>query len=297
MRLETLVMGIITAMSSPSSISVTRLIESYAVLLLDAYGVLLDKSGPLPGATEFIKNLNSSSTHYLVLTNSASRLPETMASDFSASGLDIPKERILTSGMLLRPYFEAHHLIDSRCVVLGTDDSIRYTTLAGGEVVPLNRHSDAEVVIVADQKGFPCMQSMNHTLSLILRRLDVEKPMHLILCNPDLIYPVATHRYGFTAGGLTAMFEAVLAQRYPNKLKSFARLGKPFSPIFEEARRRGGSDDMVMIGDQLATDILGANRFGIDSVLVESGLTLPGAHNNALASPTWALKSLDWYEN
>lgn len=279
-------------MSSLPSISVTQLVDSYSVLLLDAYGVLLDKSGPLPGAPEFIQWLNRASKQYLILTNSASRLPETLASDFCGAGLDIPPERILTSGMLLNYYFKKHRLNGGRCVVLGTADSMRYATLAGGEVVSLDQHSDAEVVIVADQNGFPCIESMNHVLSLILRRLDAEKSTHLVLCNPDLFYPVNKQCYGFTAGGLAAMFEAVLAQRYQNIPGTFERLGKPFSPIFEEARRRMGRDDMVMIGDQLATDIQGANRFGIDSVLVETGLSLPNVKYDELASPTWTLKSL-----
>lgn len=70
------------------------------------------------------------------------------------------------------------------------------------------------------------------------------------------------------------------------------RLGKPFSPIFEEAKRRNGCDDMVMDADQLASGILGTNRFGIDSVLVETGLTENTVKNNGPASPTWILKDL-----
>jgi HAD superfamily hydrolase (TIGR01450 family) len=279
-------------MSLPATISTAQLIASYSVLLLDAYGVLLDKSGPLPGAKRFIEQLNHSTTRYLILTNSASRLPETMASEFADHGFDIPAERILTSGMLLRPYFARHHLVGNRCVVLGTDDSICYTNLAGGKVISLDQNTDAEVVIIADQKGFPCMQSMNHVLSLIIRRLDAERPVHLVLCNPDIIYPVSTHCYGFTAGGLAAMLEAILVQRYPDQIRKFERLGKPFSPIFEEARRRSGTHDMVMIGDQLETDILGANRFGIDSVLVETGLARQQWKNATSIRPTWHLKNL-----
>jgi len=45
--------------------------------------------------------------------------------------------------------------------------------------------------------------------------------------------------------------------------------------MFEAAARRFPERtraEMVMVGDQLGTDILGANRFGIDSVLVETGV-------------------------
>ena len=43
--------------------------------------------------------------------------------------------------------------------------------------------------------------------------------------------------------------------------------------LFETALRRCGIRDMVMIGDQLETDIRGANDFGIDSVLVAGGVS------------------------
>ena len=45
--------------------------------------------------------------------------------------------------------------------------------------------------------------------------------------------------------------------------------------IFQEALRLSGTANMVMIGDQLETDIRGANAFGLDSVLVGSGIVDP----------------------
>lgn len=48
--------------------------------------------------------------------------------------------------------------------------------------------------------------------------------------------------------------------------------GKPEVAIFEEAFERFGTRDAVMLGDRLDTDILGANRAGIRSVLVLTGI-------------------------
>jgi glycerol 3-phosphatase-2 len=48
--------------------------------------------------------------------------------------------------------------------------------------------------------------------------------------------------------------------------------GKPETPIFEEARRRFGAERPIVIGDRLDTDILGANRAGMSSVLVLTGI-------------------------
>ena len=48
--------------------------------------------------------------------------------------------------------------------------------------------------------------------------------------------------------------------------------GKPETPIFEEAVARFGAQQPLFIGDRLDTDILGANRAGMPSVLVLTGI-------------------------
>jgi HAD superfamily hydrolase (TIGR01450 family) len=257
---------------SPEQIDIDTLIARYDTLLLDAYGVLVDQSGPLPGAVALLERLNRERHPFLLLTNSASRLPETMASDFTRSGLTIPAGRIISSGMLLEPLFAQRGLYGARCLVLGPEEAREYVRRAGGEVIPPGAGADAEVVIVADQKGFELQQGLDETISLLLRRFDRGDTTTLLLCNPDLIYPVSGVRYGFTSGALAAMLDRILAERYPGNAPCFEPLGKPHRPIFEAAAKLADGN-MVMLGDQLPTDILGAQQFGIDAVLVMSGLT------------------------
>ncbi|MEA3278227.1 MAG: HAD hydrolase-like protein [Pseudomonadota bacterium] len=274
--------------------STEDLIGAYDGFLLDAYGVLVDKTGALSGAAVFLERLRTAGKPYLVLTNSASRLPETLAAEFAAAGLAIPAERILTSGLLLGSYFRGQGLNRADCLVLGPRESEIYVTRAGGQVLSPSEDLDAEVVVIADQKGFDCLELMNRTLSLVLRRLDAGKTMHLLLCNPDLIYPVGPGRYGFTAGGLAAMLGAVIRERYPELSDPIVPLGKPDAPMFEAARRRIGAERLVMLGDQLATDILGANRCGIDSVLVDSGLARKADCAAEKVRPTYYIPALSY---
>ncbi len=271
------------------------LIEKYRVLLFDAYGVLVDKAGALPGARELIAYLNTLEKPYYVLTNSASRLPADIAIGLEALGLEVPKERIITSGALLVRYFQAHGLAGKACVVLGTDQSRDYVKLAGGR--PVAAGEDAGVVVVADQAGFPFLETVDAALSGILRRLDAGRSVHLLLCNPDLIYPYSPGRYGITAGSVAVMMEAVLRERYLGHGVAFVRLGKPHAPIFEEASRLAGTRDMILFGDQLHTDVLGARRFGIDSVLVLSGVTRRSPRDlPEEMAPTYVLESLKGLE-
>jgi len=272
-------------------VSIDDLMERYHTLLLDVYGVLLDKAGPLPGAVALIERLNREGKPYLILTNSASRLPETMAREFAALGLPIAAERILTSGMLLGTYLAEKGLVGRPCLVLGPEDSLAYVERAGGRALPPDFTGDAEVIVLADQEGFDCVEVMDRVLSLAIRRLEADLGLALVLCNPDLIYPVAEGRFGFTSGGLAAMLEAGLQERYPGQGHTFARLGKPHAPLFAEAERRAGTRDLVMIGDQLATDILGARGYGLDSALVETGLAPPTPGGPEMA-PTFVLSGL-----
>jgi ribonucleotide monophosphatase NagD (HAD superfamily) len=90
------------------------------------------------------------------------------------------------------------------------------------------------------------------------------------------------------------MFEGALALRYPHRTDlRFVRLGKPNTPIFEDAIRRLGTTRVVMVGDTLETDIAGARAAGLDAVWIETGVTarIP-ADTPVHLRPTWRMLGL-----
>lgn len=259
-------------MSLPE-VSLRALAAEHAALLLDAYGVLVDGEGPIEGAVDFVRELNASGQPYLILTNDASKRPETGAARYGRWGLALPAERIVTSGSLLTPYFAEHGLAGARTLVLGPEDSLRYARDAGAEVLPIEAE-DAEVLVVCDEAGFDLLWGLDHALSVVLRRLERGDPIRLVLPNPDLIYPKRPGEYGIAAGSMARMIEDAIQLRFSGQVDArFDRLGKPYRAIFAEAERRLGTRDLAMVGDQLATDVLGARRFGITAGLVTWGLT------------------------
>lgn len=139
---------------------------------------------------------------------------------------------------------------------------MRYVEDAGGWIVS---PTDAfEVLVIADESGFPFLETVDTTLTSLCRALDRQQNVHLVLPNPDLIYPCADQGWGFGAGSIAGMFEAALRVRYPQRTDlQFARLGKPYEALFAEALRRSETRDMVLVGDQLETDIQGARAFGL----------------------------------
>lgn len=278
-------------MTPTKDTTMQELIARYPVILFDSFGVLASSNAVLPGAVELIANLNAIAKTYFVLTNDASALPESRSENYAKLALNIKPEQIITSGGLLSRYFADEHLQGLRCVILGPEDSVRYVQIAGGEVVPIG--ADFDAVVIGDQSGFPFLETMDQVMTDLFRKTDKGENVRLILPNPDLIYPDGDG-FGFASASIAMLLESALKLRYPERDDlHFIRLGKPHEAIFAEALRRSGTRDMVMIGDQLETDIKGANDFGLDSVLVGTGIAaLDLSWAPESMRPTYTLRSL-----
>jgi HAD superfamily hydrolase (TIGR01450 family) len=272
--------------------TIDAVLDRYEVILFDAYGVLVHGAGPLPGAADLIARLNQAGRRYFIVTNDASKRPATAAQRFQRFGLAVDEAHILTSGLLLTPHFAAHGLIGQRCTVLGPSDSARYVEEAGGVVVPPDQPFD--VLVIGDESGFPFIEWADAALSSLFASIDAGRDVHLVVPNPDLIYPGGGGGFGFAAGTIANMFEGALALRYPHRPDlRFVRLGKPNTPIFEDAVRRAGTSRAVMIGDQLETDIKGARAAGLDAVWIETGVTSTIPEDTpAHLRPTWRMAGL-----
>jgi len=274
------------------SIALDALIARYDALLFDAYGVLVHATGAMPGAAELLLRLERIGKPYQVITNDASKLPETAAERYRGFGLQLDTGHLLTSGLLLQEHFAAYGLQGARCAVLGTPDCDQYGARAGGRVVPVS--SDFAVLVVGDQSGFAFLETVDAAITSLYRLIDAGERVHLVLPNPDLVFSRGVHSFGIAAGSVAMLFDAALRRRYRDKpTPQFARLGKPHPQLYEEAMHRCGTRNVAMIGDQLETDIAGANACGIDSVLLATGVSADDLAGLPPAlRPTWRLGSL-----
>lgn len=253
--------------SPPQPTTIADLLDRYDGVLLDAYGVLVDDRGPLPGAAALLAELDRRGTPFAIVTNDASRSPATYAARFARHGIPLAPERVVTSGSLLPAYFRDRGLAGARTCVLGTPDALAYVREGGGVPVALERGMAIDALAVCDDSGTPFVEGIELAFSAVGRAVDAGNRPALVLPNPDLIYPKGDAEFGFTAGAMALLIEAALARRYPGLDLVFDRLGKPGPQLFLEARRRVGGH-VVMIGDQLETDIAGACAAGIDAALL-----------------------------
>ena len=275
-------------------ITLGSLIEQYDAFFLDIYGVLVSSAGALPGAPAFLRRLRSAGKHFMLVSNDASRSVSTAIARYRGFGLDVSPEQFLCSGMLLADYYAAHALQGAPSIVLGTEDSADYVRAAGGVVVPASELA-AEVVVLADDVGFPLLETVNDLVGVLLARLDAGLRTRLVLPNPDHVFPRGPGQYGIASGAIAEMIESVLRLREPSGALRFEPLGKPHAPIFVAALRRSPIVDkqrIAMIGDQFVTDVRGANGVDLDSVFIETGVgRLRDAEVHGIQA-TWVLAGL-----
>jgi len=271
--------------------TIGALLDDYEGILLDAYGVLVDGSGALPAAGPLLSELARRKKPFAIVTNDASRSAATYVKRFAGYGIAVAPERFVTSGSLLPAYFRDRKLAGARTLVLGTPDSFDFVRAGGGVPVDVRTGVEIDAVAICDDSGTPFLDGIEIAFSAIVRAVDAGRRPALVVPNPDLVYPKGGGELGFTAGAMALLVEAALARRFPSERLVFDRLGKPEPHLFVEASRRLGIDRtrLVMVGDQLETDVAGAQAAGIATALLAGVSQWDDRHTLA---PTYLLGTI-----
>ena len=281
-------------MIEPNPIGIRDLLARYDGVLLDVFGVLLDASGPLPGARELVAELDRRALPYAIVTNDASRSAATYVARCAGYGMTIAADRFVTSGSLLPGYIRDHGLAGARTLVLGTADSFAYVREGGAIAVAPDANIDIDAIAVCDDDGYEFLSGVEHALSALVRAVEAGRAPALILPNPDLVYPKGGGELGFTAGAVALLLEAALARRFPGHALAFVHLGKPEPQLFVEAARglAIAPARLVMIGDQLETDIAGAHAAGMATALLSGITSWTHARATTRVAPQYLLDTL-----
>lgn len=254
--------------------SFSSLAGRYRVIFFDAYGVLKNARGVMQGVHELLSWLARQGKDVYVITNDASRSPAQMAAAYTHPeyGTLIPESRNISSGLLAKDFLRTK-VRSGRVAYLGKPASAFYIESAGLDPIHVNackRTDEIAAIALLDDEGFDWFRDINLTLNLMRR---VNAPV--IVANPDLAYPVNDDEVGLAVGSLATMLERIVG-------KAFIRFGKPDTMMFSHAFACAHDNvpdlkksDILMVGDTLETDILGANTFGLDTALVLSGNTRP----------------------
>ncbi|EAQ24057.1 HAD-IIA family hydrolase [Roseovarius sp. 217] len=273
-----------TSLDGTSKISSLHDIAAYAdAFVFDAYGVLNIGESAIPGAAQRLRELRDIGCQIRILSNAASYTHAGAVSKFRTLGMGVRDHEIITS----RDATLAH--LDSRvwgCIAAPQDN-------LSDIAVPTRRLVD-DPASYDQVEGFLFLSTEVWSLErqALLEASLLKRPRPLIIANADLVAP-REHGFSLEPG----YFGHRLADR---GIPDIRFVGKPFPAVYEmiEASLPGISPGrIVMCGDTLHTDILGATARGWQTVLVEhdglfSGQDTCAYFNQAKLFPTWRLSRI-----
>jgi HAD superfamily hydrolase (TIGR01457 family) len=231
------------------------LADAYDCLLIDLDGVLFRGDAVVPGAPETLDALRRRRARAVFLTNNSSRTASQVADKLAGLGIDARPEEVVTSALATADLLAARG--GGAAYVVGEQGVRQALTDAGVEVLD-GAPDRADLVVV----GFDGDVTYDRLKTACLL---VQRGARLVATNPDASYPAPDGLWP-GAGALLAVITTTTGAE-PEIV------GKPFAPLFEAARRRGGGGRPLVVGDRLDTDIEGAVRLGWDSMLVLTGVS------------------------
>ena len=252
-------------MQIPQIKGLAELTSKYNIFIFDIWGVIHAGGDIFPAAIDCIQKLKAAGKRVVFLSNAPRRSIKVMHI-LQQKGL-CPElyEFILSSGQAARNAFEKRDYAILNTIGLNyykigdeEDDDIL-------DSLPLKRSntilmSDFLLGIGLSAKK-PNISDYNDTLNDALSR-----NIPMVCVNPDKEV-VRLGKYEPCAGAL--------ASYYSEKRGHVIYIGKPYPYIYKLCLAMLGTEDkskILAVGDSLETDIRGADRVGIDSLLVTSGV-------------------------
>ena len=257
-------------------------------LIIDMDGVLWHGTQPMPGLTDFFQTLDDLQIPFILATNNASLTPEQYVTKLAKMGVTITNKQILTSGTATALYLSKQvNPTETRVFVVGEDGATQPLidhgfTLTG--LYEVNNDSDAS------KKGADIVVcGKDETLTwakLATATLNIRAGAKFIGTNADTTLP--------TEHGITHGNGAILAALEVATGVSPTIIGKPEPIIYQQALALLGvdPDKTVAIGDRLETDILGAVRTGIRSIMVLTGISTEDDLKESAYQPTWVMPDI-----
>ncbi len=222
--------------------------------LIDMDGVLISGKRLIPGADQFIARCAEEGVEFLVLTNNPMYTPRDLAHRLQLMGLGIPQERIFTSAMATARFLKAQP---------------GKTAFVIGESGLTEALHEAGYVITDHEPDFVVLgETRSYNLEMITRAIRlVSAGAHFVATNPDPVGPSDTGVVP-ACGAMAALIERATG-------KSPFVAGKPNPLMMRNALNYLGvhSENTVMIGDNMATDIIAGVESGMDTILVLTGVT------------------------
>jgi 4-nitrophenyl phosphatase len=258
--------------------------------IIDMDGVLWHGEQPQPGLQDFFQALHDHQIRFILATNNASLTREQYVTKLARMGVTtVTRDNILTSATATALYLAEHNNPETTRVFIVGEDGLRQPLLDQGFTLTglyeVNDNSKetpnlgAHIVV--------CGKDQTLTWDkLATATLNIRAGAAFIGTNADTTLP--------TEHGITHGNGAILAALKVATGVTPTIIGKPEPIMYQQALSLLGADpsQTVAIGDRLETDILGAVRTGIRSLLVLSGISTKEDLQKSDYQPTWIMPDI-----
>jgi len=242
--------------------------------LTDMDGVLVHGATLLPGAAEFVQHMQAREIPFLILTNNSQYTPRDLQVRLHYLGLDVPPEAIFTSALATAQFLHAQQP-GGRAFVIGESG----LTTALHDIGYILTDQEPEYVVLGETTAY--------SFDRITRAIRfVTAGARFIATNPDVMGP--------GEGGIVPATGAVAALiSAATGIKPYF-IGKPNPLMMRTALRTldAHSEDSVMIGDRMDTDIVAGIESGLRTILVLTGVTTREQVERFPYRPTWIRESI-----
>jgi len=219
--------------------------------LIDIDGTVMDRGRPVDGAAETIRWLRNRGFPFRFATNITRKPRRQIARDLSAAGVDCAAHEILTATSAAAKRLTSQ---DVRRIELLLPDAAR-EEFAGFEIGTPN----PEVVVVGDL-------GLDWTFAVMNRAF------RFLMDGAELL-AIQKNRYWHDEDGLSLDCGPFVAALEHASGLTATIAGKPSATFFESAAAEldATGSEIAMIGDDLQSDVIGAQAAGLRGVLVRTG--------------------------
>jgi HAD superfamily hydrolase (TIGR01458 family) len=224
----------------------------YQALLIDIDGTIYFKGQLIDGAIDFLKELKENDVAIRYLTNTTSIAPSKIVERLNNYGLDVSEQECFTPITAAQVYFGKHRNL-SYYVAASPDLKREFDQSRWNE-------ADPDCVVLGELREVCSYEELNKIFAF------VSHGSRLLATSYSPYFYTATGEKKMDTGAFARMFEASL------QIKAEI-IGKP-APLFYQMALDSvdiDSHQCMAVGDDIDTDILGANQVDLFSVLVKTG--------------------------
>lgn len=239
--------------------------------ICDMDGVIYHGNRLLPGVKEFVEWLYRENKRFLFLTNSSERTPRELQQKLARMGLEVDESHFYTSALATAQFLK-NQASGCSAYVVGAHGLYNALFDAG---ITIN-DVDPDYVIVGE--------TSTYNYESILKAVElINKGAKLIGTNTDLTGP--------SERGIIPACRALTAPIELTTGVNAYYVGKPNPLMMRTGLRLLGvhSEEAVMVGDRMDTDIVAGIETGLDTVLVLSGVTTPEIMKKFAYRPKYVL--------